>query len=413
MIATTHKNLAGRASQDGMIPAVRKMPSRREFFVSAALAGATVFCSLQDLISPGGEQPQGVRSVSGGKFLGVVPFTGESRIPMGQAFGAELDGRLYTDLTGFSVENPVTPVEEFYVRTRASSLLDATRPWSIRVGGELQKPFELSMEEVKKMIKPMGRHLLECAGNARSAHFGMMSVADWSGVEISEIQDRARLKPSASRVLVSGFDTYAAKSASSVPGASWIFTIDDLHAAGAFLATEMNGTPLTKDHGAPVRLVVPGWYGCACIKWANEITFTSDNEPATLQMQEYATRTMQKGVPKLARDYQRAVIEQAAMPIRIEKWAVDSKLIYRVVGILWGGSVPIRRLQIRFNPDEEYVDVPEFVQERNDPWSFWSCVWQPKQPGTYLIRLAIAEPRVATRRLDAGYYMRSVDIAEV
>jgi hypothetical protein len=186
-----------------------------------------------------------------------------------------------------------------------------------------------------------------------------------------------------------------------------------LRAAGAFLATEINGTALTKDHGAPVRLVVPGWYGCACIKWVNEITFTGDHEQATSQMQEYAARTMQKGVPRLAREFQPAVVEQAAMPIRIEKWYVDSKILYRVVGIVWGGSVPIRRLQIRFNPDEDFVDVPEFVQERNDPWSFWSYVWKPKQPGTYLIRLAIAEPKVPTQRLDAGYYMRSVETAEV
>lgn len=389
------------------------MPSRREFFGSTVLAGATFLCGLQDVISAVAGQVQGVQSVPNGKFHGVVPFTGESRVPMGQAFGAELDGRLYTDLAGSSVKKPVTPIEEFYVRTRASSLLDATKPWSIRIGGEVQKPFELSMAEIKEMSKPMGRHLMECAGNARSVHFGMMSVADWSGVLMSEIQERAKPRPGASRVLVLGFDTYAAKSASSVPGASWIFTFDDLRTAGAFLATEMNGTSLSQDHGAPVRLVVPGWYGCACIKWVNEITFTGESEQATSQMQEYAARTMQKGVPKLARDYQPSVIEHAAMPIRIEKWAVDSKLRYRVVGILWGGSVPIRGLQIRFNPDEDLVDVPEFVQERNDPWSFWSCVWQPKQPGTYFIRLAIAEPKVATRRLDAGYYMRSVDITEV
>lgn len=392
---------------------MRKRPSRREFLGSAGLAGATFLCGLQDLISAGVEQAQAGQGVPGGKLLGVLPFTGESSVPMGQAFGAELDGRLYTDLAGLSVKKPVTPAEQFYVRTRASNLLDTTKPWSVRVGGELQKSFELSMEEMKRMIKPMGPHLMECAGNARSVHFGMMSVAEWSGVAMSEILDRAKLKPDASRVLVSGFDTYAAKSATSVAGASWIFTFDDLRAAGAFLATEMNGTSLTKDHGAPVRLVVPGWYGCACIKWVNEITFTGDNEQATSQMEEYAARTMQKGVPKLSRDYQPAVIEHAAMPIRIEKWSVDSKLIYRVIGILWGGSVPIHRLQIRFNPDEDYVDVPEFVEERNDPWSFWSYVWHPKQPGTYLIRLAIGEPKVATRRLDAGYYMRSVDITEV
>ena len=65
----------------------------------------------------------------------------------------------------------------------------------------------------------------------------------------------------------------------------------------------MNGKPLTKDHGAPIRLIVPGWYGCACIKWVNEITLVDDGAEATSQMQEFAGSTQEVGVPKLVRDY--------------------------------------------------------------------------------------------------------------
>jgi len=190
-------------------------------------------------------------------------------------------------------------------------------------------------------------------------------------------------------------------------------TADELKKAGAFLTTEMNGSPLTSDHGAPVRLVVPGWYACTCIKWVNEINFLDDAAAATSQMQEYAPRTMQNGVPQAAREYKPATIEQAAMPIRIEKWAVDDKITYRVVGIAWGGSTPVKKLQIRFNPEEEYVDVDDFQQTANDAWSFWIHSWAPKQPGVYMIRLRVADPSVTTRRLEAGYYMRTVDISEV
>jgi DMSO/TMAO reductase YedYZ molybdopterin-dependent catalytic subunit len=102
--------------------------------------------------------------------------------------------------------------------------------------------------------------------------FQLMSAAGWSGVPLVELLERVRFKPQSTPVLVSGFDTYPTKSMSSQPGASWIFSWDDLKRARAFLATEMNGQPLTKDHGAPIRLIVPGWYGCACIKWVNEIT---------------------------------------------------------------------------------------------------------------------------------------------
>jgi DMSO/TMAO reductase YedYZ molybdopterin-dependent catalytic subunit len=241
----------------------------------------------------------------------------------------------------------------------------------------------------------------------------MLSVAGWSGAPMSELLQACKAKPQAARVMVSGFDHYSGDSVTSSPGADWIFTLEELKAAKAFLATEMNGDSLTRDHGAPVRLVVPGWYGCTCIKWVNAITFVDENAPATSQMQEFAARTHQQGVPKLARDYRAATMDQAAMPIRVEKWLVDGRINYHVVGLLWGGSRPVKTLEIRFNPEEDYVRVDNWSQTTNDPWSFWSHGWTPKAPGTYMIRLRVTDPVVATKRLDSGYYVRSVEVAEV
>lgn len=277
----------------------------------------------------------------------------------------------------------------------------------------MERPVNLAIESLKKTAKPMGAHLMECAGNVRQARFGLLSVAGWAGIRVAEILDRAKAKSSLGRVLISGFDSYAHESRTSVPGASWVFTREQLEKAGAFLATELNSQPLPRDHGAPVRLVVPGWYGCTCIKWVNEIAFVGEDAESTSQMREYASRTAQKGVPELAKDFEPAVIEQAAMPIRIEKWNVSGKINYRVVGIAWGGTQSVKVLLIRFNPEEDYVPVDNFRQTKNDPWTLWTHSWSPKAPGTYAIRLSVKEPAVQARRLDSGYYVRSVEITEV
>jgi DMSO/TMAO reductase YedYZ molybdopterin-dependent catalytic subunit len=386
---------------------------RRDLLRGSLLAGGVWLAGFDKVRWPWPAEWQSTKTSPSGKMIGVVDFTGEARVPMGEAFGEELDGRLYTDLSNLSAENPVIANERFYIRTRASKLLDNIKPWAIQLRGLIEKPFAIAVQDLKRESSPMGLHLMECAGNTRNARFGMISAASWTGATWADISERAKAKPEANRVLISGFDRYMTKSAYSVPGASWVFTAEELRKAGAFLSTEMNGSPLTRDHGAPVRLVVPGWYGCACIKWVDEITFTDDSAAATSQMQEYAARTMQNGVPQVAREYKPAMIEQAAMPIRIEKWAIDEKIRYRVVGIAWGGSAPVKKLQIRFNPEEEYVDVSDFQQTANDPWSFWTHAWAPKQPGTYMIRLRVADPGVPARRLEAGYYMRTVEIAEI
>ncbi len=388
------------------------MLSRRSLLKGSLLGSASLLNSA-GVAWPSSLRTQQKDASRNGKLLGTLDFVGESPVPLDIPQGSELDGRLYSDLSTLEPENPITLMEKFYIRSRASELLPDPATWQVKLGGLIDQPMNLGIEGLRKAARPMGTHLMECAGNVRQAKFGLLGVGDWTGVPASEILNKAKAKSQAARVLISGFDRYATESRTSISGASWAFSREQLEKAGAFLATALNGQPLPKDHGAPVRLMVPGWYGCTCIKWVNEITLVEDAVEATSQMREYAARTLQKGVPRLAKDFEPASIEQAAMPIRIEKWSVADRIEYRVVGIAWGGSEPVKLLQIRFNPDEDYVPVDNFHQVSNDPWTFWTHNWSPKAPGRYLIHLSVKEPAVRARRLDSGYYVRSVEIAEV
>ena len=389
------------------------MLSRRSFLNASLFSGSAFFFDLARGAWPSSLRTQQKDPSPNGKLLGTLDFVDESSAPLDIVEGSELDARLYSDLSILGVENPITSTERFYIRTRASELLPDPATWQLRLGGLVERPMNLEIEGLRKAAKPRGTHLMECAGNVGLARFGLLSVGEWAGVPVSEIVDQAKAKSATARVLVSGFDRYASVSRTSVPGASWVFSREQLEKTGAFLATELNGQALPKDHGAPVRLVVPGWYGCTCIKWVNEITLVEQEVQATSQMREYAARTLQKGVPRLAKDFEPASIDQAAMPIRIEKWSVADKVQYRVVGIAWGGSRPVKVLQIRFNPDEDYVPVDNFHQVSNDPWTFWTHNWSPKAPGKYLIRLSVKEPAVEARRLDSGYYVRSVEVTGI
>src|SRR5438552_247707 len=396
------------------------MLRRRDFGKQAVMCGGALLAGFERVHWPmpnvaGLEDRSEDRSkdpFSGGRQLGTADFVNPRPLEMEAAQGTELDGRLYTDLSKLSPQELAIPTDEFYIRTRVSKLLPEPKSWRVRVDGLVEKLRNRTIEEFGIATKPMGLHLMECAGNGPLVHFGMISVASWGGVPLTDFLEGSGAKPYASRVLITGFDQYAAKSMSSVPGASWVFPTGELRAARAFLATEMNEKPLTEDHGAPVRLVVPGWYGCACIKWVTAVTFVDDTAKATSQMQEYAARTHQNSLPMLARDFQPATIDPAAMPIRVEKWVVEQKIKYRVVGIAWGGAAPVKTLMIRFNPEEDYVPLDNFAQSKNDPWTLWTHAWSPKEPGTYSIRLAAKDPSVRTRRLASGYYVRSVEISE-
>jgi DMSO/TMAO reductase YedYZ molybdopterin-dependent catalytic subunit len=386
--------------------------TRREMLKGAALASGALLTGFEKLVWPAAARAAGQEGFSRGSELGVVTFTGEPRIEMDTVIGEELDCRLFTDLSTLTSEHPIILTKNFYIRTGVSKLLKDSKPWTIRFGGLVERTVTITSEHLESLAKPAGIHLMECAGNFRGGQFGLMSVSDWTGVPMAQVLESVKAAPRGTRVLVSGFDRYKSESANSIPGASWIFTREQLKSTGAFLATQMNGEALTRDHGAPVRLLVPGWYGCTCIKWVDEISVVDEDAEATTQMQEYAGRTHQQGIPKLARDFHPAYVEHAAMPVRIEKWLVNGEIKYRVVGVLWGGGQPVKILEIRFNPEEEYVRVENLHVTAVSSWTFWTHTWTPKEKGVYLIRLRVKDPVVPQTRLDAGYYLRSVEITE-
>src|SRR5262249_58496287 len=121
--------------------------------------------------------------------------------------------------------------------------------WVIQLGGPGVTPRPLGLDELKPLVRPFGASLIECAGNTNPSNFGLLSTAEWGGVPLAAILDRVQPRTGAAPtlVLVSGVDDFSRPSQTSVPGASWIFSRDDLERAGAFLATTMNGAALPQD----------------------------------------------------------------------------------------------------------------------------------------------------------------------
>lgn len=391
------------------------MLSRRRLFrASAAAAGAWAFdrSSMARLLAQAacdGPEPYG-------ELVEVVPVTGNRPRPTGYGEmlgGPGLERRRFTDISGLTTERLITPTAQMFLRTDApAGVAERASRWRVALGDN-GRHGHIGIDELRRLSRPQGVHLNECAGNADPNNFGLMSAADWSGVPLTDLVARLAPGPEAWGVLITG-DDHETSSRLSVPGASWIVPLADLPRLGAFLATEVNGGPLPLDLGAPIRLVVPGWYGCAWIKWVREITLVGPEALVTWQMAEYASRTHQPGRPLEARDYEAPVIDVAATPIRIERRRIGGHLEYFVIGIVWGGTRPVDRLRIRLGSPAAGVEFPLCpVPSTHRTWSLWSYHWRPAEPGIYDIALTVPDTTVRARRLDLSYYIRRVRIDEV
>jgi DMSO/TMAO reductase YedYZ molybdopterin-dependent catalytic subunit len=378
------------------------VPRRRFLEGSAAVAGA-----LWRILQP--------PALSGGRLIRNVPlgrFDGRPQPPLETLLGTGLDARQFTDLSTLTDESLIVSNQRFYVRTSSPSAA-SREPWVIRLGGHVRSAVDVSLETLRSLARPAGLHLMECAGNTDPANYGLIGAAEWTGVPVGALLDRVTPLSGPWRVRITGVD-HPQSSGNSIAGAAWVFSRDDLEHSGAFLATGMNGVALPPDHGYPARLIVPGWYGCACIKWVSHIDLVPDAAAATTQMTEFARRTHQDGAPALARDFQPALIDLAATPIRVEQWSLGGPLVYRVVGIMWGGERPTNALTIRFKHNQPFVPVEQCpLPASTRTWTLWSHTWRPESPGTYQIVLRAGDRAIRTRRLDIFAYTRDVRIDEV
>ena len=336
-----------------------------------------------------------------GELLDVLPFENDGSLPTETRLEEGLDGRYAIDLMLLdeSESSPVIETDRFFIRTFEPTL-DRTQSWVLRLRG-FGEDEDLGLDDLPASTD-FGAHLIECSGNSAERAFGLISAATWQGVALSGL-----LPEGEGLIEVRGVDEHEASSSHSTEGCSWIFRREDLDEA--FLATGMNGEELPPDHGKPLRLMVPNWYGCSLVKWVDRIRLVEADVAATSQMIEFASRTHQNGTPAKASDYAPARMQVAAMPIRVERWQVDGQDLYRVIGVVWGGDEPVTALQIRFGSGswDDVVICPETTD--NPTWHVWVHAWRPAASGDVDIVLRV-DADVPQVRLDSGFYLRTVRI---
>lgn len=294
----------------------------------------------------------------------------------------------------------LTPPSHFYIRNHTASPVLDLQAWRLRVeGNAIDKPLELTFEDLLRLPSRSVICFVECAGNGRGFfkefmgrvasgtqwRLGAIGVAEWSGVPLAAVLDLARVKRDTPRdvlnVLVEGLDSVKVNRPMSLEKALEEDTL---------LAYAMNGQPLLPDHGFPVRAIVPGWVGINNIKWVGriEVRDRSIDVPTTtttyvLEGPDYPTKVTLR---------LQALKSAVALP-----WGATLPAgRHRVSGFAWSPDGRISRVQ--YSLDRGATWRPATLREPNLPraWARWDFEWDAR-PGEHAILARATDERGNTQ----------------
>ncbi len=297
----------------------------------------------------------------------------------------------------------ITPVAQHFVRSHFSA---PTPPRSVTFDGLVERPFAIAAEELRSLPARSLVVTLECAGNGRAFldppapgeqwGLGAVGTAEWTGVPLTELVARAKPLAHAKEIVFRGAD----QGQPNGPGRAIAFersmAVDQALRGDALLAYAMNGQPLTPEHGAPVRLVVPGAYGMASVKWLVKVTALAEEFAGFFQRDRYVV----DGKP-LGPVEPRAVVVE---PVEGAHLDLGENLIR---GYAWSGRESIAGVDVSTDGGRTWRAAKLAPAISAFAWREWHYQWDALRGEASVVAIAVTrtgerQPLTAVRN-ELGY----------
>ncbi len=286
----------------------------------------------------------------------------------------------------------VMPSAHFYVRNHFQiPMLDASA-WRLEVSGLVERPLSLSLRDLQNMRSQTLVVTLECAGNGRSGfdppiagekwNLGAVSTAEWTGVPLVEVLDRAGISAKAREVVFRGADS------GTVPGRTEgvryerSLKLDDATGSEALLVHTMNGESLPIQHGYPLRVVVPDWYGMTSVKWLTEIELIDDEFSGYFQADAYVYERERDG--RVVREpvtlqHVRSLITEPTANQEVTRGELTIR------GVAWSGAAAIARVEVSIG-DDLWQEAHLIGERPTHSWQWWELITRIDRPGPTVVR---------------------------
>lgn len=266
----------------------------------------------------------------------------------------------------------------FFVRSHHPLPTDIAAPWTLTIDGDVAHPVTLRLDDIRRMRAEHRRVTIECAGNGRGRlelpatsgvqwGFGAVSTATWTGVPLAALLARAGVQASALHFWMEAADRSPAPTTP-----TFLRSIPRETALGeAFVAYAMNGQPLPLQHGGPLRLVVPRWYGMASTKWLTHV-----HARATESDNHFMARGYRYGDGSpVDLMHVKSLITAPLDGERVDVGTV------RVTGVAWTGSGTISHVEISSDGGRSWQPARLTSESRPGTWRLWEADAVIRSPG--------------------------------
>lgn len=299
-----------------------------------------------------------------------------------------------------ALDGRMTPTEQFYVRSHFPVPEIDARSFQLAIEGAVERPVALSLEDLLALPAVTRAATLECAGNGRifldppaegvQWQLGAVGTAEWTGVRLCDVLERAGLRPDAVDLVLEGADRGESpqepKPSGTIPYARSVPVCD---ADRVLLAYAMNGEPLSREHGFPLRAMVAGHYAMASVKWLVRIQVLTEPFQGYFQTSDYAYWDEAAGRP--VRTPLRAMALKASIARPVAGSVVESGSVVAIAGAAWGP--PVAAVEVSTDGGAAWTAADLLDAAEHGVWQRWEFAWHVPKPGTYTL---LARARDAT-----------------
>jgi DMSO/TMAO reductase YedYZ molybdopterin-dependent catalytic subunit len=281
------------------------------------------------------------------------------------------------------LESWITPNDQFFV-IKHFNLPELTEAdWHLEISGLMGTPMTLTLDDLKARERQEVTFTIECSGNTGLPFFnGGIGNATWAGTPLAALLDEAGVQEPGTEVVFWGADAgeqvWREKTITEQFARS--MSLADAMNPDNLLVYEMNGEPLPPLHGFPVRLILPGWYGIANVKWLSRIEVMDRRYQGNFMARDYVTIREEERDGETVWTFTSVGINRLKSgPAKVTRQG-DA---YQIMGAAWGD--PIARVEVRI--DEGSWQPATLTEGAGEPfaWAFWALDWGTPTPGEHTI----------------------------